>query len=283
MTPNSGFIEIDEFKLGYKIEGEGLPALVIGSSIYYPKTFSQNLRKHLKLIFIDHRGFTDNKTTDIKKFELNILIDDIEQVRKALNLEKFIIIGHSGHGYLALEYSKKYPQNISKVILVAVGPDQGPTSHQEAEQYFNDTVNDAQKEFLAQDFAKLDEEIKSDPEKRFINFCIRLGARSWYDYKFDATNLWKDVKVNNAMFDYVWGTLFRNIDITNELEKFDIPVFLALGHFDFLVAPFYTWYPIKSKFKDLTMKLFSKSGHTPQLEEPELFDQELLKWLNIQQ
>jgi proline iminopeptidase len=32
--------------------------------------------------------------------------------------------------------------------------------------------------------------------------------------------------------------------------------------------------------KDLTIRVFEKSGHTPQYEEPELFDQELLQWLN---
>ena len=29
----------------------------------------------------------------------------------------------------------------------------------------------------------------------------------------------------------------------------------------------------------VTLRMFEKSGHTPQLEQPELFDQELLKWL----
>ena len=53
---DSGTIAVDEFNLRYKIEGEGKPTLVIGSSIYYPRTFSKNLRKHLKFVFLDHRG-----------------------------------------------------------------------------------------------------------------------------------------------------------------------------------------------------------------------------------
>ncbi len=47
MASSSGIIEIDGFKLRYAIEGSGKPALVIGSAIYYPRTFSQNLRNHL--------------------------------------------------------------------------------------------------------------------------------------------------------------------------------------------------------------------------------------------
>ncbi len=283
MTSSSGIIEIDGFKMHYTIEGSGKPALVIGSAIYYPRTFSQNLRNHLQLIFIDHRGFAESNITDTKKFELDLLLDDVEKIRQHLNLEDIIVIGHSGHGYMALEYAKKYPQHVSHVVLIATGPDQSPASMQAAEQYFNDTVNPEQKAFLEDDLKKLHADIQADPDRRFVHFCVRLGAKSWYDFTYNASKLWEGVTTNMAMIDYVWGAVFRDLDITKGLENFNKPVFLALGHFDFLVAPFYLWNPIRSKFKNLTIRLFGKSGHTPQLEEPALFDAELLKWLSANQ
>ncbi len=278
---NSGTIIIDGFELRYTIEGTGKTALVIGSAVYYPRTFSQNLREHLKLIFMDHRGFAaSNKTTDTTKFNLELLLQDIEHVRSTLNLGQIIIIGHSGHGYMALEYAKKYPQHVSHVVLIGMGPDQSAASHVQSEEYFNDSVNPERKAWLQKNLEKLPAEIQAHPENRFITFCIRLGAKSWYNFTFDATPLWQGVEVNNAMFDYVWGAVFRDIDITKGLENFNKPVFLALGHFDFLVAPFFSWNSIRSKFKNLTIKIFEKSAHTPQYEEPEIFDQELLTWLN---
>ena len=81
------------------------------------------------------------------------------------------------------------------------------------------------------------------------------------------------------MFGHVWGNLFAEIDVTDGLEQLDLPVFLALGRYDFIVAPPSSWDPIKSKFRDLTIRIFEKSGHTPQFEEPELFDEELLDWI----
>ena len=33
------------------------------------------------------------------------------------------------------------------------------------------------------------------------------------------------------------------------------------------------------KFRNLTVKIFAESGHAPQDEEPELFDSELLRWM----
>jgi len=105
----SGCIERNGFKLGYTIVGTGKLAFVIGSTIYYTRTFSQNLRTHLQLIFMDHRGFAPSTITDTKKFELDLLLDDIEAMRQHLAIDNFIIIGHSGHGYMALEYAKRTP------------------------------------------------------------------------------------------------------------------------------------------------------------------------------
>jgi proline iminopeptidase len=52
-----------------------------------------------------------------------------------------------------------------------------------------------------------------------------------------------------------------------------------LGRYDFLLAPPSAWDPVKDKFRDLTIRIFEQSGHTPQYEEAALFDTVLLEWL----
>ncbi len=56
MTRDQKFI-CDGFELHYCIKGQGEPILVVGSSVYYPRLFSENLSQHFQLIFLDHRGF----------------------------------------------------------------------------------------------------------------------------------------------------------------------------------------------------------------------------------
>ena len=273
-------IECDNFNLQYRVEGTGKAAIVIGSSIYYPRTFSQNLRNHLQLIFMDHRGFTPaTEPLETSLFELDVILQDIDSLRKKLGLERIIIIGHSGHGFMALEYAKKYPNHVSHVVLIGMGPNNSANAQEAAEQYFQDSVCPERKAFLEENLRMLPEEIQAAPDRRFITFCLRLGARSWYDYRFDASPLWENVEVNMQIIDHLWGEVFRDIDITKGLESFNKPVFLGLGQFDFLVAPFFSWNPIREKFKNLTIRLFEKSSHTPQYEEPEHFDDELLQWL----
>jgi len=46
-------------------------------------------------------------------------VDEVEQVRKALGLDRsnFFVLGHSWGGILAIEYALKYPQNLKGVII----------------------------------------------------------------------------------------------------------------------------------------------------------------------
>ena len=79
-TNKAASIDIDDYQLHYSIEGTGMPALVIGSALYYPRTFSENLRTYLQLIFVDHRGFVPSpQNIDVTTYTLDTLVEDIEQ------------------------------------------------------------------------------------------------------------------------------------------------------------------------------------------------------------
>lgn len=276
-----GTIRSGHFELAYSIEGQGAPAIVIGSAVYYPRVFSDRLRQSLQPIFVDHRGFA-KASKDLKPadYSLDVVLDDIDLVRRHFGHEKVIVLGHSGHGYMALEYAKRYSRHVSHVVMIGTGPSHSAAHHEASERYWNESVCPERKAKLASDLALLAGEIEVAPERRFVTFCIRLGARSWYDHTYDAAPLWQGVEVNMPVFDHLWGETFRDIDIRHGLDKLDIPVFLALGRYDYLVAPYATWEAYRDGFRDLTVRVFEKSGHTPQMEESHLFDAELLQWLS---
>jgi proline iminopeptidase len=279
---DSGTVPAGKFRLGYRIEGTGRPAIVIGSSVYYPRVFSQELRKHLRLVFLDHRGFTASPArVDRSEFALDTLLDDVERARRQLGLDRVVVIGHSGHAYMALEYAKKYPARVSHVVLIGISPDLGAANREAGERYWNESVWPERKAALQENVRALpDEELaKLSGRDLFVRGYVRDGPRAWFDPKFDSTPLWAGVDVNMDMFDYVWGEVFRDIDITRGLETFDRPVLLALGRYDFLVAPPSSWDAVRPKFRDLTVRVFERSGHTPQHDEAALFDAELLGWL----
>lgn len=275
-----GTIRSGAFDLSYSAEGSGPPAIVIGSAVYYPRIFSAALRQSLMLVFLDHRGFAKaSGDVPVSEYALDLVLHDIERARVHLGLGKIVIIGHSGHGYMALEYAKRYPDHVSHVVMIATGPSHSAEHMQALERHWQESVCPERKERLARDLALLPAEIEAAPEKRFVTYCVRMGARSWYDHTFDAAPLWEGVHVNMPAFDHLWGEVFRDIDIAKGLERLDVPVLLALGRYDYLVAPYAAWEPYRDSFRDLTVRVFERSGHTPPFEESGLFDAELLRWL----
>ncbi len=279
MEYKTGHLKIEGYNLSYRIEGNGPDALVIGSALYYSRSFSQKLRQHLRLIFIDWRGFSKSDTST--KIALSTLLDDIETIRKKLEIKTSIVIGHSAHALLALEYAKKYPSAISHVVMIAISPHLHPSMALLADKAWAEVASPERKKALEKRIEKLPNEAldKLSPSDRFVAWYIRKDSQAWYDYNFDSSWLWEGVHPNMPLFDDLYGTILRDLDITEGLGNFDKPVFLALGRYDFIIAPPTAWDPIKGKFRDLTIQVFEKSGHSPQYEERDLFDKSLLEWL----
>jgi proline iminopeptidase len=280
---DSGSIQSGDFNLDYRIEGTGPPAIVIGFPAYYSRIFSDNLRSQLRMVFVDHRGSAASPgSVERTEFDLETLADDVELVREILDLGRVIVIGHSGHSYMALEYAKKYPTNVSHVVMIGIAPDLSASSDEATAQNWEKLASAERKSALEENRLEMSDERLSQlpPGEAFIKTYVREGPRAWYDPHFDSSPLWDGVDVNIDMFNYVWGEIFRDIDVTQGLENFDRPVFLALGRYDFLVAPPSSWEPIKDRFHDVTVRVFENSGHTPQYEESNLFDRELLGWID---
>ena|SRR5579872_5259674 len=279
-----GVIDREGFKLGYSIEGSGRPALVINSSIYDSCLFSQNLRKHLRLIFIDTRVFarSPKNLKHLDSWTVDTILSDIESFRVKLELDSMIVIGHSGNSFFALEYAKKYPQFVTEVVMIAISPDLGPKNQEAARQHWEQNASAERKTALQKNLEELpDNRLQQlPPEERFIKDYVRKTPLIWHDFHFNPAFLWEGVYFNQEVFAHIWGKLFKDIDLSKNLDAFNKPVFLALGRNDFLVAPMSSWNSIRSKFKDLTICIFERSGHNPQYEEASAFDEKLISWLD---
>jgi proline iminopeptidase len=269
------------FHLRYCTEGTGPVLFIVGDSHYYQRVFSSNLRQHFKIIFMDHRGFADSPgVLDSSEYELDVIIDDMEALRQALNIDKMFVLGHSGHAYMALEYAKKFEKHVIGVVMMGIAPDLSAKSTAEADAYWDALADDDRKAALVKNYEQTtdDDLEKMSYSDRFIADYVRKTPKIWYDYTFDSAPLFSQSTFNEQMITYVWGTVFQNIDITKNTEHFNLPVWVAIGKYDGLVAPLESWDSVRGAFNDMTITIFEKSGHTPQFEEPELFDHDLIAW-----
>jgi proline iminopeptidase len=74
----------------------------------------------IEFIYYDQlgTGHSDNPK-DTAMWDLPRYVEEVDQVRKALNLDKenFFLLGHSWGGILALEYALKYQQNLKGLMI----------------------------------------------------------------------------------------------------------------------------------------------------------------------
>jgi proline iminopeptidase len=166
--------------------------------------------------------------------------------------------------------------------MITISPSLSLEHQHAAALYWQDLASDERKAAHNAYLQRCSDEVLNqlDPAERFIKEYLRNTAKFWYDFETDASFFWENVTMNMVILNHIWGTVFRDIDITEGLADFNKPVFLAMGLYDFALAPFTAWYPIRDKFKHLDLFIFEKSGHVPQWEEAELFDEHLLRWLS---
>lgn len=279
-----GTIQSDKFQLGYKVIGSGAAAIIVGSNLYYSRTFSTDLAKRFCLYFIDHRAYAPaSKPVQEDDFSLDKVVSDIELSRVALGVDRMTIIGHSGNGFMALEYARLYPSRVSHVILISTPPNLSADLNDKSEQRFKTEASKLRQEIYNKEISLLSSDAKKHPQEQFKYLLLRTGPRSWLDPFFDAAPLWRDVITHDVGFDLLWGKVFPDFDMKCVAAAISAPVFLALGRHDYINPPIESWKEYQGYFRNIEIVIFEKSGHTPQLEEPERFNEALIRFIQRHQ
>jgi proline iminopeptidase len=280
---NAGIVDVEGAQLRYRIEGRGQPCLVVGSAIFYPRMFSQELREHLQLVFADLRHFAaaSDPSFTLDAISIDTYAGDIERVRQALGLGEVVVTGHSIHGVIALEYARRHPEHVRGVVAIGAVPHWSDKDSAQAERRFEAEASEERKQILARQLAALTPEVRAtlSPADIFVREYMAYGPAHWYDPAYDGSWLWEGVIPDVPAVDRLYGELFRTYDVAQGPGQITVPVLIAQGRYDY-GAPYTLWDEHRHKLPQHSYTLFDKSGHFPSLEEPERFDQTLLAWVH---
>ncbi len=123
VMPGEGFIDVPGGKVWYRIYGEGnkSPVLALhggpGSSSFGIEPI-EALAKDRKVILFDQLGCgRSTRITDTTLMTVEHYVEEVELVRKALQLEDFYLFGQSWGGTLAMDYYLKYPAEVKAIIF----------------------------------------------------------------------------------------------------------------------------------------------------------------------
>jgi non-heme chloroperoxidase len=117
--------------LSYETHGEGQPIVFIHGMMLNRKMWSaqvDDFKDSHRVIVVDQRGHGETGGTPVEPYTIGLLADDIHALVEELELESPIICGHSLGATVAVRYTRKYPDEVSKLVLVGQTTNQSTPS-----------------------------------------------------------------------------------------------------------------------------------------------------------
>lgn len=253
---------------------------------------AERLKDYLYVIMIDQRGVCrSEEITEDETFGLKDLIEDCEELKKALQIEKWSIVGHSFGGYLALLYAATYPNSIEKIIF------EGPTfdfalTSRSLLQKTGTLLKKYGKELVAEDCFTYSSSNANASSKELLEAYISLSAEleekrmEIYNYKEDETDdsLYSDAewdvfsKRSNIHFDRLKSEGACYTSLLTKIKDVQIPMLLIVGKHDVVTCE--KQIDIFNKdARNGTYIMFEESGHTPHYEEADRFAETVIHFL----
>jgi proline iminopeptidase len=276
------YITVNGSKLWVVTVGEGDPIIFIsggpGGAHVGLRSFDSLATNHHQLIYFDAFGRGKSDTAkNVSEYTLARDIEDIEGLRKALKLPKISLLGHSYGGLVAQGYAVKYGQYLSHLILA-------DTFHSFVMwQENDDNSNHEMKTNYPEVWAELMQwreqgGISSDAKHQEIYGKVPYGFLYAYNPdKFAARGKKPYPNAFNSKLyyqmvgkdgDFIVGSDIGTFDFRKDLKNLKMPILIIGGRYDRVAVP---WMMVKYKeyCPQAEFVLFEKSGHNPQVEEPE--------------
>jgi len=234
---------INKLNINYKVIGEGKPLLILhgwgSNSEKWQKVGELLAQKGIKVIIPDLPGFgqSDKPTT---AWDLDDYCDFVEEFVRALNLDKFYLLGHSFGGALAVKCGLKFPEKIEKLFLVSAACFRRKAFRKKLFYIIAKIL----KVFFFLPFY-------SSVRKGFYKFIVRKS-----DYPY-ADGIVKDIYLK-----------IIKQDLSDVLSRIQIPTIIIWGEKD-KIKKIKEAYLIKEKIQSSRLEIIPDVGHNPHLENPE--------------
>lgn len=279
-----GYIVDDYGKIFYKVVGEGKPILFIhggpGLTHDYFIPYLLDLEKsNNKLIFFDQRGNgLSSYLVNDEHININQFTQDIETLRKELEIEKIVLLGHSMGTFFAIDYAKKFPQNVDKLIL----SNATPMDLDNFKKMNNNII-----ENTSQYSEQLNEisnslEFKNYDSESLKKYLMLLNKASFFDERL-VCNLFKNMTITKEFmnnFQFINNRILNQYlnQISNyKINDIMIPTLILNTEYDFI--PIESSEYIKNRIMNCTVKTIYNSGHYPFIEKTKEFISEINQFL----
>lgn len=262
------------------------------------REFGLRLEEHFVMVHWDQRGAGNSCTSEIPDESLHLeqFLEDtlalIDLLRKRFGVEKIYVVGHSWGSILGALTAQRHPElfhayiGIGQVVDMRRGEE---LSYRFVLERAKAEANDEALEELAtlrppyastQDLMRQRAWLGHYHGDYYRGNAIRAFARSIFfspEYSFAKKLSFYPCAINSL--DQAWDDL-QDIDFIRDIPRLEMPVFFFTGRHDYntpfeLVEEYYE--VLEAPHKEIVW--FENSAHMPNIEEPELFQDLLIRKL----
>jgi len=240
----------------------------------------------IEFIYYDQLGCGNSDNPDDTAYwDLNRFVEEVEQVRTALNIGKnnFYLLGHSWGGILAMQYALKYQDNLKGLIVSNM-----MSSCPEYDKYAENV--------LAKQFDPVVLDSVMSMEKRgdldnpnymgllvpnfYEKHILRLPAAEWPDPVNRAF-----AKLNKSLYVTMQGPSefgisgrLENWDVSKQLSAISVPTLVIGAQHDTMDPEHMKW--MSTQFKNGTYLYCEKGSHMAMYDDQETYFKGLINYIN---
>lgn len=243
-------------------------------------------REEIEYIYYDQLdSYYSDKPNDSTLWTTEHFVEEVEQVRKALNLnnDNFFLLGQSWGGILALEYALKYQENLKGLIIsnmVASAPEYtkyayevlGPQMDPEVLKEIMDM--EANEDFGNPRYSEL------LMKHYYVQHILRLPVENWpksVNLLFQHLN--SDIYIymqGHSEFGMTGNATLKNWDISQRLKEIKVPTLMLGAKYDTMDPKYMEWMANEvQKGRSVT----TNGSHLSQFDDPKTYFTALIKFI----
>ena len=280
----SGFVEVLGFKLFYRSFGGGDNVLLClhggpGVPHYYLLPLAKLANDGFRVVFYDQLGVgSSEKPDDLSLFNIERGAEEVEEVRRALDLGEINLLGSSYGGALALQYALKFQKHIKKMIIASGLSSVSETvaEMQRLKTFLPIETQEVLKKYEAKS-AFLHPEYLKAVETYYHNFLCRLPK--WPEEVVRALN---ELSVpvyftQNGPNEFTIIGTWKGWDITARLPEINVPTLVTVGKYDEITPKIAE--TIHRGIRGSELRVFENSAHLTMWDEEDKFLQAVKEFL----
>jgi proline iminopeptidase len=243
-------------------------------------------REQIEYIYYDQlESYYSDQPNDSTLWTIEHFVDEIEQVRKALNLDRdnFYLLGQSWGGMLAMEYALKHQDNLKGLIISnmvasfpeyekyaaeVLGPKLPPKVYEEIKAFETkeDFGNPRYTELVQQHYYT--KHILRKPLKDWPNFINRA-------FEHLNPNIYIYMQ-GYSEFGVTGNASLKGWDVSDKLSEIKVPTLMLGGKYDTMDPEYMEWMSTQvQKGRSVT----TNGGHLSQYDDPKTYFSGLIQFI----